>query len=215
MPPARRSGCGCCFRLTGCRKDARRSHRWQVERTCAAVAAVEAGAAVRLAHLLPEPGRADEMDRDYRRSKRSNGPCDGVGVLVDPIAFVSEHIETLVELDRDYALVAEVGCAAPYIRCRRRQMPSAVHRRPVSTGGIGSGDAGDRARPGAAPPTCRAALAQFPRGVREPVPGALSAILLIGRRGHHRRHRLDGLAGLPAAAGLSHPAARGSEMDLT
>ena len=35
---------------------------------------------------------------------------DGVGVLIDPVAFVSEHIETLVELDRDYAeLAAEVG----------------------------------------------------------------------------------------------------------
>jgi ferrochelatase len=35
---------------------------------------------------------------------------DGVGVLIDPVAFVSEHIETLVELDRDYAeLAAELG----------------------------------------------------------------------------------------------------------
>ena len=35
---------------------------------------------------------------------------DGMGVLIDPIAFVSEHIETLVELDRDYAeLAAELG----------------------------------------------------------------------------------------------------------
>lgn len=35
---------------------------------------------------------------------------DGVGVLIDPIAFVSEHIETLVELDREYAEMArELG----------------------------------------------------------------------------------------------------------
>ena len=33
-----------------------------------------------------------------------------------PIAFVSEHIETLVELDHEYAeLAASVGCA-PYLR---------------------------------------------------------------------------------------------------
>lgn len=53
--------------------------------------------------------------------------ADGVGVLIDPIAFVSEHIETLVELDRDYAELARkagigvylraaaVGTAAPFI----------------------------------------------------------------------------------------------------
>jgi ferrochelatase len=36
---------------------------------------------------------------------------EGLGVLVSPIAFVSEHIETLVELDRDYAEAAkESGC---------------------------------------------------------------------------------------------------------
>lgn len=42
--------------------------------------------------------------------------ADGVGVVVAPIAFVSEHVETLVELDVEYAhLAAEVGCA-PYLR---------------------------------------------------------------------------------------------------
>jgi len=39
-------------------------------------------------------------------------------VLIAPIAFVSEHVETLVELDHDYAKVAkEAGCA-PYLRAR-------------------------------------------------------------------------------------------------
>lgn len=41
---------------------------------------------------------------------------DGVGALVVPIAFVSEHIETLVELDIEYGELAhEVGCE-PYLR---------------------------------------------------------------------------------------------------
>ena len=41
---------------------------------------------------------------------------EGKGVLVSPIAFVSEHVETLVELDHEYAeLAAQVGCA-PYLR---------------------------------------------------------------------------------------------------
>lgn len=41
---------------------------------------------------------------------------DGVGAVVVPIAFVSEHIETLVELDHEYAeLARQVGCS-PYLR---------------------------------------------------------------------------------------------------
>jgi ferrochelatase len=37
--------------------------------------------------------------------------AEGMGVLISPIAFVSEHIETLSELDHDYAgLADEVGC---------------------------------------------------------------------------------------------------------
>jgi ferrochelatase len=44
--------------------------------------------------------------------------AEGKGVVVAPIAFVSEHVETLVELDRDYAgLARDVGCA-PYLRAR-------------------------------------------------------------------------------------------------
>ena len=38
------------------------------------------------------------------------------GVIITPIAFVSDHVETLVELDHEYAEVAkDVGCA-PYLR---------------------------------------------------------------------------------------------------
>jgi len=42
---------------------------------------------------------------------------DGVGVIIVPIAFVSEHIETLVELDIEYAHLAEKLGVAPYLRC--------------------------------------------------------------------------------------------------
>jgi ferrochelatase len=42
---------------------------------------------------------------------------DGVGVIIVPIAFVSEHIETRVELDIEYAhLAGELG-VSPYLRC--------------------------------------------------------------------------------------------------
>ena len=39
--------------------------------------------------------------------------AEGRGVIVSPIAFVSEHVETLVELDHEYAELAhEAGCPA-------------------------------------------------------------------------------------------------------
>jgi ferrochelatase len=41
---------------------------------------------------------------------------DGVGVVVAPVAFVSEHIETLVELDIEYAELAHAQGVAPYLR---------------------------------------------------------------------------------------------------
>ena len=42
--------------------------------------------------------------------------AEGKGVIVCPISFVSEHIETLVELDHDYAVFAAGQNVEPYIR---------------------------------------------------------------------------------------------------
>lgn len=41
---------------------------------------------------------------------------NGKGVLLCPIAFVSEHVETLVELDHEYAELAAEAGVAPYLR---------------------------------------------------------------------------------------------------
>jgi ferrochelatase len=41
---------------------------------------------------------------------------EGLGVVVAPIAFVSEHVETLVELDHDYAALADAAGAPWYVR---------------------------------------------------------------------------------------------------
>lgn len=41
---------------------------------------------------------------------------DGVGVVVTPVAFVSEHVETLVELDIEYAELAREKGVSPYLR---------------------------------------------------------------------------------------------------
>jgi ferrochelatase len=42
--------------------------------------------------------------------------AEGKGVLIAPISFVSEHVETLVELDQDYAQAARAAGCAPYLR---------------------------------------------------------------------------------------------------
>ncbi len=42
--------------------------------------------------------------------------ADRKGVLITPIAFVSEHVETLVELDHEYAELAAGLGVAPYLR---------------------------------------------------------------------------------------------------
>src|SRR6202000_2729719 len=41
---------------------------------------------------------------------------DGRGALVVPIAFVSEHVETLVELDHEYAALAKTLGLPFYLR---------------------------------------------------------------------------------------------------
>lgn len=50
-------------------------------------------------------------DEEIRRAG-----AEGKGVIVTPIAFVSEHVETLVELDHEYAELAKDAGVAPYIR---------------------------------------------------------------------------------------------------
>jgi ferrochelatase len=90
-------------------------YQWQIEQTCAKVAA-----------MLGE-------DWDWRVCYQSRvgplqwlGPStpqaiaeaakDRLGVLIDPIAFVSDHIETLVELDREYAEMAHEAGVSTYLR---------------------------------------------------------------------------------------------------
>jgi ferrochelatase len=91
------------------------SYQWQVEKTVAAVRA-----------LLP-------TDWDFSTCYQSRvgplkwiGPStveeieragtDKRGVIVSPIAFVSEHIETLVELDIEYAELAHEKSLPFYLR---------------------------------------------------------------------------------------------------
>ena len=90
-------------------------YQWQVEQTCEAVAAKlgegwdwQVCYQSRVGPLKwIGPSTPEAVEQAAR---------DGKGVLVAPIAFVSEHVETLVELDRDYALLAsQMGCRT-YLR---------------------------------------------------------------------------------------------------
>ena len=88
---------------------------WQVERTCAKVAdRLPAGWDWRLCYqsrVGPFKWIGPSIQAEIEQAAK-----DGKGVIVDPIAFVSEHVETLVELDRDYAELARRVGAQPFIR---------------------------------------------------------------------------------------------------
>lgn len=86
----------------------------QIESTCAAIAA-DAGlkdwAICYQSRVGPMKWLGPSTPEAIARAGR-----DGVGVVVAPVAFVSEHIETLVELDIEYAELAHAQGVAPYLR---------------------------------------------------------------------------------------------------
>ncbi|AQR63286.1 ferrochelatase [Brevundimonas sp. LM2] len=76
---------------------------------------------------------------------------EGIGLVVTPIAFVSEHIETLVELDIEYGELAHEAGVHPYIRV------PAVGISPLFIGGLAEAVADSLERTGIAPagPGCQ------------------------------------------------------------
>lgn len=97
-------------------------YRWQIEQSAAALKA-----------LLPSDWETRICFQSRVGPIKWIGPTteqeietaaeDGVGVVVCPIAFVSEHIETLVELDVEYAHKAKALGLPFYLRA---QTPSAA-----------------------------------------------------------------------------------------
>ena len=93
-------------------------YQWQVEQTVEAV--VRAAGIGHLDRCIAYQSRVGPLkwlepatEVEIRRAA-----ADGKGIVVVPVAFVSEHSETLVELDMDYAQLA-LDCGAPdYIRAR-------------------------------------------------------------------------------------------------
>ncbi len=119
-------------------------YQWQIEKTCA------------------EVGRRLGPEWDWAICYQSRvGPLkwiapstpeaietasrEGLGVLIDPIAFVSEHIETLVELDQDYAELARRMGAPCYLR-----VPTVSTSKPFIEG-LGNGVIGALGRHGDQP----------------------------------------------------------------
>jgi ferrochelatase len=90
-------------------------YRAQVQATAAAIAARLPELADWRVCFQSRVGRLKWLEPATDAEIRRAG-AEGKGVLIAPIAFVSEHVETLVELDHDYARLArEAGCA-PYLR---------------------------------------------------------------------------------------------------
>lgn len=86
----------------------------QVESTCAAVAAaagLQDWSVCYQSRVGPMkwlgPSTVEALERAAK---------DGVGAVVVPIAFVSEHVETLVELDIEYGELAHKVGVKPYLR---------------------------------------------------------------------------------------------------
>jgi protoporphyrin/coproporphyrin ferrochelatase len=90
-------------------------YQWQVEQSVAAVRKLlpaEWDARVCYqSRVGPMKWLAPSTEREIRTAAR-----DQTGVIVSPIAFVSEHVETLVELDIEYARLAKRLNAPFYLR---------------------------------------------------------------------------------------------------
>jgi ferrochelatase len=85
---------------------------------------------------------------------------DGVGVVISPIAFVSEHVETLVELDHDYRVAAAAAGVSAYVRVPTLGVEAGFIE------GLAELTVAALARPGGAAPgsgfTCAAAWSKCP-----------------------------------------------------
>ena len=89
-------------------------YRWQVERTVAALVeelGIKDWAVCYQSRVGPLKWIGPGTDEEIRRAG-----ADGKGAIVVPISFVSEHSETLVELDIDYGKLAREAGVPDYLR---------------------------------------------------------------------------------------------------
>lgn len=89
-------------------------YQWQVEQTVAALVkelGVTDFSICYQSRVGPLEWIGPATDAQIRRAG-----ADGKGVIITPVAFVSEHSETLVELDIEYAKLAEASGVPHYLR---------------------------------------------------------------------------------------------------
>lgn len=90
-------------------------YQWQVEQTCAAVKdKLPSNWEVEICYQS-KVGPLEWIGPSTDDSIKKAG-AEGKNLLVSPIAFVSEHIETLVELDDEYAELADEAGIKVYLR---------------------------------------------------------------------------------------------------
>lgn len=95
--------------------DAGDPYQAQIEATAAAVAGRLGGAWDWQVCYQSKVGRLEWLKPSTETAIR-RAIADGAGVIISPIAFVSEHVETLVELDHEYAAIARAEGCATYLR---------------------------------------------------------------------------------------------------
>lgn len=90
-------------------------YKWQVEQTVAAVTAALPELSEHVTCFQSKVGPLEWIKPATETAVREAAEA-GRHIILSPIAFVSEHIETLVELDEEYREVAEEHGAAGYTR---------------------------------------------------------------------------------------------------
>ena len=93
-------------------------YQWQVEQSTAAVVAALGERAQGLDWLVCYQSRVGPLEwiGPATEDEIRRAGAEGVGVVLVPIAFVSEHSETLVELDIEYRELAEEAAVPLYLR---------------------------------------------------------------------------------------------------
>lgn len=134
-------------------------YAWQVEATCSAIAErLGTGWDWQVCYqsrVGPLQWLGPSTPEAIRQAVR-----EGFGVLIDPVSFVSEHVETLIELDRDYAVLARDAGAPCYLRAPTMGV------RPRFIEGLAAAILGCLGRTGVAPDGVACPLA-FGRCVRD------------------------------------------------
>ncbi len=129
-------------------------YQWQVERTAKAL--VDALGMENLDWRVCYQSRVGPLKwlEPSTEHEIHQAGADGLGVIVAPIAFVSEHSETLVELDIEYGKLAREAGVKDYRRAAAvgadprfiDGLAGLVRRAMETTGTINSGDAREKDR---------------------------------------------------------------------